>query len=85
MTEKVRRIEGKRKEGWVEAFFCLCYLSFFASCASASCGPSALQDLLPLRHPLPHLPLLLHLPLGLNHWPRSETEETMKERETTRE
>lgn len=84
MSGKVRRMEG-RKEGWVEAFFWLCYSSFSASCVFASCGPSALQGLLPLRRPLPHPPLPLHLPLGLNHWPRSETEEMMKERETTRE
>lgn len=84
MCGKVRRMEG-RKEGCVETFFWVRYSLFSASCASASCGPSALQGRLPLHRPLPRLPLLLHLPLCLNHWPRSETAERTKERETMKE
>lgn len=78
-------MEGK-KEGWVETFsWPHWWLLFSAFYASASYGPLALQGPLPLRRPLPRLPLLLHLPLGLNHWPQSEIEEMMKEKETTRE
>lgn len=84
MSGKARRMEG-RKEGWIETFFWPHYSSFSVSCAFASCGPSALRDPLPLLRPLPHLPLLLHLPLGPNRWPRTETVERMKARETMKE
>lgn len=84
MSGKVRRTEG-RKAGWAETSFWPRCSSFSASCASASCGPSALRGPLPLHRPLPRLPLLLLLPLGPNHWPRSGTAVRMKERETTKE
>lgn len=77
-------MEG-RKEGWIETFFWLHYLSFSVSCASASCGPSALRGPLLLPRPLPPLPPPLHLPLGPNHWPRNERVERMKVRETMKE
>lgn len=84
VSGKGRRME-ERKEGWVEPFFWAGYSPFSASCVSASCGPSAPPGPPPLRRPLPHLPLPLHLHPCLNHWLRSETVGRMKERETMKE